>query len=218
MRSSRWGTATRFSISCRFSQTPKPEVRAGVADAIGRMQSAAAAAVLHLQLLLCGDRGGGALDLAHACMLGLLRCAPERYGKTIAAYLEPPANDVGDDDNEDSDGDDSFAELAALAIAEARIDDALPALLGALAGRRASRFTSNVMLAIASLRRDDAAPQLLCIAETGNEALAVQALVALRSSGRLERTDVIDRARAIVEARRSRALRDILDAHASARR
>jgi hypothetical protein len=85
-----------------------------------------------------------------------------------------------------------------------------------LRGRRG--FTSNVTLAIASLRRDDAAPELLRIVETGNEALAVQALVALRSSGRLERTDVIGRARAIVEARRSRALREIIDAHATARR
>lgn len=198
------------------------EVRAGVADAIGRLRSPAAAAVLHLQLLLVGGgRRGGALDLAHACMLGLLRCAPERYGKTIAAYLEVPGREgAGDDDDDDDDShaDESVAELAALAIAEARIDEALPALLGALAERRASRFTSNVMLAIASLRRDDAASELLRITENANEALAVQALVALRSSGRLERTDVIGRAQAIVEARRSRALRDILDAHATARR
>lgn len=192
------------------------EVRAGVADAIGRLQSPAAAAVLHLQLLLLSEgRGGGALDLAHACMLGLLRCAPERYGKTIAAYLEPPSQNDDDDDNH---SDESFAELAALAIAEARLDDALPALLRALDGRRATRFTSNVMLAIASLRRDDAAAELLRIAETGNEAFAVQALGALRSSGRLERTDVIGRARAIVEARGSRALHEIIDAHATARR
>src|SRR5207253_5042528 len=112
----------------------------------GRMQSPAAAAVLHLQLLLLSEgRGGGALDLAHACMLGLLRCAPERYGKTIAAYLEPAASENHDDDN-DNHSDESFAELAALAIAEARVDDALPSLLCALDGRRASRFTSNVML------------------------------------------------------------------------
>lgn len=105
-----------------------------------------------------------------------------------------------------------------LADSEARLDDALPALLGALSGRRANRITSNVMLAIASLRRDDAASELLRITETANEALAVQAFVALRSSGRLERTDVIRHAQAIVEARRSRALRAILYAHATARR
>jgi hypothetical protein len=182
------------------------QVRAGVADAIGRMQSPAAAAVLHLQLLLVsGGRGAGSLDLAHACMVGLLRCAPERYRPTIVAYLDPGAND-------DDDTDDSFAELAALAIAEARIDAALPALLRALAGRRANRFTSNVMLAIASLRREDAVDELLRMVETANEPLAVHALDALRSTGRLGFTDVIGRARAIAEARGSRALRDIVDA------
>jgi HEAT repeat protein len=172
---------------------PEADVRAGVAEAIARLQSPAAAAVLHLQLLLVSrDRGAGALDLAHACMVGLLRCLPDRHGPTICAYLDPTASD---DDEEVAD--DSFAELAALALAETRIDEALPALLRALEGRRASRFTSNVMLAVASLRRDDAVSELLRIVESENELLAGQALGALRSSGRLDRDDVFERARAI---------------------
>jgi HEAT repeat protein len=138
----------------------EPEVRAGVARAIGRLASDGAAAVLHLKFLL-GDEP----EVLGACCAGLLDAFRERYLPFVATQL----------DHEDE----RVAELAALALGDCREDGAVEALTRALENRVAGVVTGAILLGLALSRRDDATERLFTALEQGESRLAAQALSAL---------------------------------------
>jgi hypothetical protein len=145
---------------------------------------------LHLKAL-CGDTEP---DVIAACYEGLLRLAPRRYLSVVAAAL------CGEDETR--------TEVAALALGESRLREALPLLTDALARAAGPRERQSVITAIALHRSDEATALLLSLVETAPEAQAGAAIDALA----LHRHDasIADRVRAAVAERGSRRLVDAL--------
>jgi HEAT repeat protein len=160
---------------------PEPEVRAGVAHALGDLASDGAVALLHFKLLISDED----VDVLAACMGGLLRASRARFAPIVATYLTHE--------------DDTIVELAAIALGESRAPEAFPHLRDALAGRRPGRATKSILLALALLRVDDATAHLLDLLAKAPEPLAKQVVEALALHPALE-----DKVRAILEARSSR--------------
>ena len=173
---------------------PEPPVRAGAARAIAVLPGDGPPAVLHLTLVSREKDP----DVLGACMSGLLAIDAARYLPIVERHL----------------ADEATAEVAAIALGESRLADALPVLRRALAARRPDDITAVILLAAALLRLPEATELLFETLESGSEALAVQALEALAVHRHASAVDA--RVRAIVAQRGSskiaRALAELFDA------
>jgi HEAT repeat protein len=165
---------------------PEEVTRMEAANALGGAGLDAAAAVLHLKVLL-GDKEP---DVLGACYRGLLRHDPGRYLQVVKlALLE---------------GTPGVAEAAALALGESRAPGAIAVLKEALPGARGERLIDGILLGVALSRSDEGSAFLISLVESAPEGRAAAALSALA----LHRHDsaIVERVRRILDARGSRKL------------
>ncbi|HSN96689.1 MAG TPA: hypothetical protein VLS89_00280, partial [Candidatus Nanopelagicales bacterium] len=131
----------------------EPDTRAGAADALASTGEPLIAAALHVKVL-AGDKEPEVLG---ACYKGLLSLDARRYLPLVAEAL--------------ADGE----EIAALALGESRLPEALGALKAGLEGASV-RLAESVMLGIALLRSDEANAFLVERVAKGPEGQAAAAI------------------------------------------
>ncbi|AKT36855.1 hypothetical protein [Chondromyces crocatus] len=169
----------------------EPVARVAAAEALARTGEVLCAAALHVKVL----SGDAEPEVLGACYKGLLALDARRYVPLVAEALR------------------QGEELAAIALGESRLPEALgvleEAVAGAATGKGTGRFLEGVMLGVALLRSDEGNAFLVrCVAE-GSEAKAAAALGALalhRHDGRL-----VGHAREAVAQRGSAKLRGVLE-------
>ncbi len=140
---------------------PEPDVRAGVAEALGAIGSEAATAALYAKLLARDEDP----NVMGALMRVLLRNNPAFFFPVVVSHL--------DDANE------TVAELAAVALGESRMPGAL-APLSSRAAAISPRRLPSLLIAIALLRSDEAADYLAGLLASAKPAVALQAVGALK--------------------------------------
>lgn len=164
----------------------EPDTRAGVADALASTGEPLCAAVLHVKAL-AGDKEPEVLG---ACYRGLLSLDARRYLPVVAEALA------------------GGEEIAAIALGESRLAEALPVLRQALSGAAGARLLDSVMLGIGLLRSEEANAFLVERVAKGSEAQAAAALGALA----LHRHDekLMEQAREAVRQRGSKRLERVM--------
>jgi HEAT repeat protein len=160
---------------------PEPDTRALAADALASTGEEICGAILHLKAL-AGDKEP---DVLGACYRGMLALSPRRYLSFVGGALA------------------GGEEIAAIALGESRLPEALPALKSALTTALGTA-QDTVLLGVALLRLEEANAFLVELLEKAPEARAAAAIGALA----LHRHDekLAARARTVLEARGSKRL------------
>lgn len=160
---------------------PEPDTRAAAAGALASTGEEICAAILHIKVLA----GDAEPDVLGDCYKGMLELAPRRYLPVVAAALA------------------GGEEIAAIALGESRLPEALPALKDAL--RSASgEMQDTVLLGLALLRSEEANAYLLELVADAPEGRAAAAIGALGLHRHNEA--LAAEVRRAVEARGSRRL------------
>lgn len=167
------------------------DVRAGSAKAIGALQTAAAASALFVKLI----SGDSSADVSGACLSAMLVVDRERFAPLVVSHL---AHD-----------DDDLASLAAIALAESRVPQALDAIRAAIECHGDKPRSRALFVAMAVLRSEESERYLLDCLKRSPVHLAEHALYALAIHR--DRTELADAVRAIVKARKSRELQRMFD-------
>ena len=121
--------------------------RIGAVKAISETGRPEAELLLRLHVI----RGDSDAEVVGECFTALLGMTPQRSLAFVAGYLSCANCEV--------------AEMAALALGEARMTGAFPVLRDALQGKRSGTVRRAVLLALAMLRRDEAFDYLLAVME-----------------------------------------------------
>jgi len=169
---------------------PEHQARSGAARAIACTAPLAAEAVLRQKVLV----GDAEPEVIGECLRGLLDIAPEEATAFVAARLDDPSPVV--------------AELAALALGESRLDDAVALLRERWEQTPFKRQRDRVLLRAAVLARTDAAfdwlLELVAAADDATAAFIVTELAVYHGNQALA-----NRLRAAVEQRGDDALREV---------
>lgn len=173
----------------------EPEVRAGLARALGYLGTEAALAALYTKLL-----AGDTTEVLGACLSGLMVGDAARFFPIVAEYFD--------------EDDDDLASLAALAIADRPTPQAFDALRAAVERFDAAPRLRTFLLAIALLRREDAETYLLAAVRSAPVAVAEHAIHALAIHR--HRDHIAAAVREAVAERKSAQLRRAAAAFASA--
>jgi hypothetical protein len=160
---------------------PEPDTRALAADALAHAGEEICGAILHVKAL-AGDKEP---DVLGACYRGMLALAPRRYMSFVASALA------------------SGEEIAAIALGESRLPEALTALKSGLTTARGTA-QDTVLLGVALLRLEEANAFLIELIERAPEPRAAAAIGALALHRHNEA--LAAKVRAVVEARGSKRL------------
>ncbi|MGD1866501.1 MAG: hypothetical protein ACFB0D_18270 [Phormidesmis sp.] len=139
---------------------PEHDARAGAARAVGYSQNPAGIPLLRLKVLM----GDAEPQVMSECFIALLKLSGEQAPMVLCA-LES--------------GSPALQELAAIALGEARIPEAFPAIKRQWQRTRETDLRGSFLLAIATLRSEDSMAFLLDQLERGNLPDAKDALIAL---------------------------------------
>ncbi|MEL7052225.1 MAG: HEAT repeat domain-containing protein [Cyanobacteria bacterium J06588_5] len=139
---------------------PEHDARAGAARAVGYSQNPAGIPLLRLKMHI-GDREPQVIS---ECCIALLALSPQQAPLVINAL---------------NTGSEAVQELAAIALGEAKIPEALVAIKDKWKRTRDGDLRASFLLAIATLRTEDAMDFLLGLVERGNLQDAKDSLSAL---------------------------------------
>ncbi len=163
-----------------------PDVRAGLARALGQLGSEAALSALYTKLL-----AGDTTDVLGACLTGLMMGDPVRFFPIVSKYLD------GEDDD--------LASLAALALAEVPRPETFATLRDVVDRFGTAPRARALLLAISLLRSPESEAYLLATLRDAPEVLAEHAVHAL--AVRRHRDEIVSAVRAAVAKRKSARLR-----------
>jgi HEAT repeat protein len=166
---------------------PEHRARSGAVRAIACTAPFAAEAVLRAKALL----GDSEPEVTGECLRALLALAPDTTPAFVARFLDPTSALLGAADARvaSTDGAEILPELAALALGESRLDDAVALLRARWEEQPFKGAHERVLLRAAALARTDAAfDWLLGLIETVDAATAaflLEELAVYRSNARL---------------------------------
>ncbi len=160
--------------------------RIGAVRAIAETGKPEAELLLRLHVI----RGDSDAEVVGECFTALLGLSPRRSLAFVAEYL--------------ASGNDEVAEMAALALGETRMTEALPVLREALQRKLSEPVRRAVLMALSMLRRDEAFEYLLTLMERQEQdAAAVIAALAIHKGDAALRERVAGKLRRLDRARLS---------------
>ena len=152
---------------------PEPHARSGAARAIACTEPLAAEAVLRSKALT----GDPEAEVIGDCLVGLLQVEPDASPSFVAGFLDDPDPDID--------------QLAALALGESRLDEALRLLRERWDEQPLKRDRDRLLLRAAVLHRSEAAFEWLCgLVANGDKTsarLIVEELAVYRANKKLHR-------------------------------